>query len=182
MTLPVPASAGQTVTTTIKVGIGKTNKLYYYLPDLTRTYTIIRTALPFWQMYASTAGKQSLYSNLSGATPTGTSVYELKLYPSYGTFNSGSTSLTLALTDTIVQMYPTYDEYRVTQLRWTVGGTVYVYNSSGTLLNSWTFSQVLAASGTGAYNMTIPLSTAALDGYQYKIELNSFGTTQISNL
>lgn len=177
----VPTSSGYSTTTTIRVGLGKANKLYYYLPtESNLTITVTKSGNPSYNISIDESCASTIYSRIAGQLEeTDTNVYDIILSPSSGTFTTGATSLNFSTTDAIIVGYPSYNQFRIISPKLTLSYTVSVYTKpqNGSLVNSWSTSSTFAFGGSGIYRIQIPLNTKALDNYYYDIKITDIGTT-----
>lgn len=181
--IDVPATSGYTVDNTIYFGLGTANKLYVPFPNCVAIVHATRASKPVYNIYMKNDATNvgiPLFSNLQGVSGSDDRIYRIDIMPTSGTLEEGQTSLSFTSTDTIITTYPSYNQWRVIQTHWTVGGTVECRNSSGTLVSSSTFSQTWAMAGSGKYTVTIPLPVSSVDGYTYNIIIDSIGTTAVT--
>lgn len=178
LSLPVPSSTQGQIDVVLRFALGNTNKPYAYFPGIEKVYRVIRNSRPIYFFMVPQSAYAAMKVKLQGLSQedSANQIYNVLISNAQGTFVSGSTVINVSNLIFQVQMYPTFNVYDITQMRWSVGGRVVILKDN-IEQSSFEWSQVVANQGYNQYNFNISLPSIALDGYTYRVEITKFNGT-----
>lgn len=180
ITVSLYMNASGTTTYTLYFGLGYAGKAYAWFPNaLTLKITVLSGAIVITRVLSSALPglKNKLVLSPSGSVSPST-LQDVIVYGGEKSYTSAV--ITATFTDlSFVAKMSGGQEFKFTDLRLPVRGTVYCYskpmNESGAVLKSQVdFDTVIASSGYGTYNFSVSLPETASDGEYFYVDIKEF--------
>lgn len=180
MTVSLYMNPSGTTTYTLVFGLGYAGKAYAWFPnELTIKITVLEGAVIVTRVLSSAlSGLKNKLVLSPGGSVSPSTLQEVIVYGGEKSYTSAVISASFTDVSFVARM-SAGQQFKFTELRLPVSGTVYCYDrpmyTSGAVLKSQSnFNMVIASSGYGVYNFTISLPETANDGEYFYVDIKEF--------